>query len=165
MSKTPDHDKSPKSGHYADPSEKGWLGLRDIADAGFRSAVEPESDGFPAVGSVVTKFYSEMRRRIRDVTVPKKWPQEQAPFFQEWHDGFDARRKAMQENEDALLKSTLVNIDEGDRPRVSVEALAMMVEEGFLTAPEKAATKTWTKDELRTPKSTEEPSPSEPRRR
>ena len=70
----------------------------------------------------------------------------------------------MQEHEDALLKSTLVNIDDSDRPRVSVEALAMMVEEGFLIAPEKAA-KTWTKDDLRTPKSTEEPSPSEPRRR
>lgn len=150
----------------AEASGKGWLDLTDIRNAGYRSAAEPYEVSLGAIGSSAYDFRNRTIRRIVDVLAPKQLPSGAIPLIDSAQGKLDASRTSMQEHTEVLVAETLIDMgDDGRKPRISVEALMKMIEEGYLIPPEVEASKSWAKDELRTPKSTEEPSPSPPRRR
>jgi hypothetical protein len=96
-----------------------------------------------------------MTTRLFDLLFERSKPVEGLPFGCGTTDDYKENQSAICIKAVELLKETV--IDMGDQtatppryPRINVEAVRKMVEEGYLLAPEEKGQKTWTTDGLRT---------------
>ena len=125
---------------------EGWLTLRQLREAGYLSPEQLAKGEPPEVGDVggkVVEVCRKMEIAIMETALAKNECLEELPFGPKHYDEFNRNRTACRALAAEFIDRVLVHANTPADLRVSVEALATMVEQGYLVHPGREAAKSW----------------------